>query len=379
MKTSDFVNSWIHPVFSRYVRNAYLQKNRKVERQHPDLFRPVSSELVKAHKQLWERLGVPCTDRWLRLHVNLTGIEDHTFCPEDVFFARIERIMCPTEMANRGIEDKNSLDAFFGKGIFPETIVRYMRGVFYDTDYNWMTDTAVDRILREDQGDLVVKPCLSNGGNGVERARFRDGVYNIQSGILDAARIRQIGGESFAVQRKLVSDAFSSRFNEASANTCRMMTMRCPWNGEVVVLRTMMRLGTADVVVDNMMKGGLCVCIDAKGRFGKYGFDYNGRRFQSHPTSGIQFEGLTHPSYQDMVCTATEIARRMPYYNLLSFDLLPDSTGRVRVVEINATSQGITQLQYDFGGLFGTHSERVVEWCAAHKELDTFKHFRTWY
>jgi hypothetical protein len=350
-----------------------------VEREHPELFKPVSTALAKAHKALWERLGMPCTDRWLRLHVNLTGIEDHTFCPEDVFFARIERIMNPCETSCRGIEDKNCLDAYIHNGLFPETILRYMRGSFFDAAYNWMDDAQVNRMLREDQGDLVVKPCMSSGGNGVERACFHDGGYRVQDGLLDASHIRRVGGEAYVVQKRLVSDAFTSGFNADSANTCRMMTMRCPWNGEVVVLRTMMRMGTSSAVVDNMMKGGLCVCIDSQGRFGKYGYDYNGKRYEAHPTSGIRFAGIVHPKYADMAQTAKEFARRMPHYNLLSFDLLPDPEGRIVIVELNATSQGITQLQYDFGGLFGEHSEKVVGWCAAHKELDTFKHFRTWY
>ena len=379
MKLSDRINHWVHPLFRRYVLNAYLRKSKGVEREHPELFKPVSPELVKAHKALWERLGVPCTDRWLRFHVNLSGIEDYRYCPEDVFYARIERIMNPTEMASRGIEDKNSLDAFLGKGLFPETIVRYMQGAFYDMDYKWMDDTQVNRVLKENHGDLVVKPCISNGGNGVERACFQNGCYKIGNEILDATYVKRIGGESFAVQKKLVSDDFSSSFNAASANTCKMITMRCPWNGKVVVIKTAMRLGTTGVVVDNMMKGGLCVCIDAQGKFSKYGYDYNGKRFEAHPKSGIRFEGLKHPAYADMVQTAKEVAQRMPYYNILSFDLLPDQTGRTKIVEINATSQGIVWLQYDFGGLFGEHTEKLVDWCASNKHLDTFNHFRTWF
>jgi hypothetical protein len=63
----------------------------------------------------------------------------------------------------------------------------------------------------------------------------------------------------------------------------------------------------------------------------------------------------------------------------LSFDLVQQDDGSICVIEINATSQGITQLQYDFGGLFGEYTERVVDWCADHLEVDRFSHLRTWY
>ena len=379
MKVSNRINHWVHPMFRRYVYHAYRRKIKIFERERPELFNPVSPELVKAHKSLWERLGVPCSDRWLRLFVNLTGTEDYTFCPEDVYFARIERIMNPTEMASRGIEDKNGLDVFLDKDTSPETIVRFMRNSFYDKDYNWMDDARVNRILKEDMGDLVVKPGMSCGGSGVERAVFRGGCYQIESGVLDASHIRRIGGESYVVQKKIIQDAFSSSFNASSANTCRVMTMRCPWNGEVVVLKTVIRLGTSDALVNNFAQGGVLVCINAQGQFGHWGYDHYGRRFEVHPTSGIRFAGVEHPAYANMVHITKEIARRVPYYNLLGFDLLPDHTGKVKVVEINATSIGIDGIQFDFGGLFGEHTEQVVDWCAANKELDTFNHFRTWF
>ena len=380
MKLTDRINKLTHPLFVRYVLRAYRRKSKRVEMEHPELFKPVSPDLVRKHKALWERLGLPCSDRWLRLHVNLTGIEDYRFCPEDLFFARIERILVPSEMAGQGIEDKNSLDAFFGKGLFPETIIRYMQAGFFDHDYRWMSEKEVNRILCEDQGDLVVKPCIaSSGGKGVESACFANGHYMLGGHPLDAAWIRRIGGASFAIQKRLSSDAFSAKFNPASANTCRIMTLRCPWNGTIVVLKTMMRMGVTTALVDNMMKGGICVNLDTRGFLGKYGYNYNGARFESHPVSGIRFDGLQHPSYPKMVEVATRVAQGVPYFNLLSFDLLPDVTGQVKIVEINATSQGITQLQYDHGGLFGEYSEQVVDWCATHSELDTFKHFRTFY
>ena len=181
------------------------------------------------------------------------------------------------------------------------------------------------------------------------------------------------------MQKKIQQDSFSASFNSGPANTCRMMTLRCPWNGKIVVLKTMMRLGVSDKIVDNMMQGGLCVNIDAQGKFSRFGYDYDGQRFERHPISNALFDGLSHPHYRNMTETAKQIAAKIPYYNLLSFDLLPDKDGNIKCVEINATSQGITQLQYDHGGLFGDLSEKVVDWCAQHRELTFFEHFRTFY
>lgn len=380
MKLTDHINSSVHPWFVRYVLRAYRKKIKRVEQEHPELFKSVSADLVQKHKELWERVGLPCSDRWLLLHVNLTGIQDYRFCPEDIFFARIERVLCPSEMAGRCIEDKNFLNSFLDKNLLPETLIRYMQGSFFNNDYNWISEEDVDRTLRQNHGELVVKPCIaSSGGHGVELVRFDNGEYLLNGVALTAACIKHVGGLSYALQKRIKSDPFSSSFNPPSANTCRMMTLRCPWDGKVVVLKTMMRLGVADAVVDNMMKGGLCVNIGADGCFSKYGYDYNGARHICHPGSGIKFEGLQHPFYRKMEHLAISVATRIPYYHLLSFDLIPDVNEQIKIVEINATSQGITQMQYDHGGLFGEHTEKVVDWCVNHLEFDEFKHFRTFY
>ena len=117
----------------------------------------------------------------------------------------------------------------------------------------------------------------------------------------------------------------------------------------------------------------------ADGEARKFAYDYDGKRFEKHPTSGLSFLGLQHPGYGKMAETAKSIHAKILDFNLLSFDLVQRADGSICVVEINATSEGITQLQYDFGGLFGTYSEDVVNWCAAHKKNDSFAHLRTWY
>ena len=365
MNLSAKINQKLHGLMTRYVMRAYYKKSKRVEKRHPELFKPVSPELSAKHSALWSRMGLKSGDRWLRVHVNLTGLEDYTFCPEDIFFSQIERVMNECGHAGFGVEDKGELFRYVPKGCEPEVVVRYVRGSFYDGDCNWISREAARSLL---QGAVVGKPCRSSGGSGV--ALRND---------LTPEWIEMNGGESYIVQKKIDQCDFTSQFNPASINTVRMMTMRCPWNGEIVVCRSMMRLGVTDAVIDNMMKGGICVCVGDKGQLGKYAYDYDGKRFEKHPVSGLTFEGLTHPGYMKMVETAKAIHAKVLDFNLLSFDLVQRKDGSICVVEINATSEGITQLQYDFGGLFGKYTEQVVDWCAAHRRFDQMDHLRTWY
>ena len=267
--------------------------------------------------------------------------------------------------AGHGPDDKSGLYRFVPEKNRPETVLRYVRGNFFDGALNWIDKGRAAELLK---GEFVGKPCRSSGGSGVElRSDFTP------------EWIERHGGDAYEVQKKIGQCDFTAQFNRASVNTVRMMTMRCPWNGEIVVCRSMLRMGVSGAVIDNMMKGGLCVCVGNHGQLGKYAYDYDGKRFESHPVSGLTFEGMIHPGYEEMVETARAMHERILDYNLLSFDLVQRNDGTVCVVEINATSQGITQLQYDFGGLFGDYTEQVVDWCANHLELDRFLHLRTWY
>ena len=365
MKLTKRINRLLHPLMVRYVMRAYDRKSKRVERKHPELFRPVDAELSRKHRELWGRLGVACGDRWLRLHVNLTGIKDYAFCPEDIFFSRIERILNDCGNAGHGPDDKNELFRYVPKVAEPETVLRYVRGVFFDAENNWISMERARELLRD---ELIGKPCRSSGGNGV----------SVRTDLTPEWIVAN-GGESYVVQKKIRQCEFSARFNPSSINTIRMMTLRCPWNGEVVVCRSMMRMGVSEAVVDNMMKGGLCVCVGDRGQLGRYAYDYDGKRFEKHPVSGLTFAGLSHPGYEKMVETAKAIHAKIAAYNLLSFDFVQRDDGSICVVEINATSQGITQLQYDFGGLFGANTENLVDWCAAHQKFDSFDHIRTWY
>lgn len=365
MKLSHRLNMMLHPLMVKYVMHQYAKKSRRVERKHPELFRPVDNELSCRHKKLWSRIGVESGDRWLRLHANLTGISDYTFCPEDIFFARIERIMNDCDEAGHGPDDKSNLFLFVPGENRPETILRFVRGNFYNADNKWINDEQARQLL---QGELIGKPCRSSGGSGV-----------LLRADISPEWIRGSGNDAYEVQRKINQCEFTAQFNRSSVNTVRMMTMRCPWDGKIVVCRSMLRMGVSDAVIDNMMKGGLCVCIDDHGQLGKYAYDYDGRRFEKHPVSNLTFEGMSHPGYAKMIETAVAIHKNILSYNLLSFDLVQREDGSICVVEINATSQGVTQLQYDFGGLFGKHTERLVEWCSAHQNNDVFNHFRTWY
>lgn len=374
-------NAWFHPIMQKRVARFYQKKMALIERQRPDLFKPVDPDVTRRHLALWGKLGLPVTDQWMRFLSNVSGIVDYTYCPDDMYYAVIERTLNDIQWGIGGLSDKNMLTQYIGSKYCPHIVLRYLRGRFCDEDYKTLTEHQVDAILRKDQGILIGKNVDACGGHGVSAYHYKDGMYvNSRDEVLNANRIRSFGA-SYLVQERIEQCEFSAQFNPASCNTCRMITFRRPWDGVTRVCAAGMRFGVSDAIIDNMSQGGMCVALSPEGRLARVAATnwYKGEPVLKHPTSGIVFGEQTHPYFKKMSEVACECAARNPYMNILSWDMVADRNGDIRILEVNPASQGIDWPQFDFGSLFGEDTEALVDWCVANRALNKFDHFRTWY
>lgn len=379
MSLRDTLNNVLHPIIVRHVMKAYNKKVERKFRERPDLSKPIDAETTRKHLELFGRLGYPCSDKWLRLYSNLTGFVDYTYLPEDLYFTSIERVLNDCNRAGFEAEDKNQISVFVDKKYLPQIPLRFIRGYFMDEDYNVLLDTQVDKLLRTDLGDLIGKEAVASlGGQGVSCFKFVGGKYVNDNGVvLTSAWIRE-NQISYILQEKVTQCEFSAKFNPHSANTCRITTLRCPWDGKIVVTKAAMRMGVTEAAVDNMAAGGIGLGLGPNGELGEMAFSWLGmKRFDAHPSSGIVFKGEVHPYYKKMCDVVINLAAKIPNYNLLSWDVIADANGNIKIIEINQIGQGTDIHQFAFGSFFGKYTEQVVDWVAAHKKYDYFKHFRT--
>lgn len=381
MTFPDRFNAWFHPIMTKRVARFYNKKMDLIRKQCPALFKPVDAEATRKHLELWGRLGLPVNDKWLRFLSNVSGIVDYTYCPDDMYYAIVERVMNTCEWGVGGTSDKNMLSMLIDEQDAPRLVMRYMRGRFCDLHYKTLTETEARAILSADHGVLIGKVVDNSGGHGVSAYYYENGKYVDKKGVeLTLERIKSISS-SYLIQERIEQCDFSAQFNPASANTCRVITLRCPWNGKTRVTAAGMRFGVTDAVIDNMSQGGICVPVAPDGRLGAKAVPnwYGGVPVTKHPTSGIVFGGQVHPFFKKMSEVACKYSARSPYMNILSWDMVADKNGDIKILELNPAGQGVDWPQFDFGSLFGEDTEAVVDWCARHKNLNTFSHFRTWY
>lgn len=369
----DLANRVIHPLLLRYLDKQYRKKNRKVRQLHPELYVNCSKSEVEAHCNLWRGCSshAHVDPSWFIMHSNISGVHDIRYVPENIYFAYIEPVLNEMDMAPY-VADKNLLESFVPVGNVPKAIIRYMRGSFFDPDFKLIDENEAQRRVDKFTQIVVKKSVDSSGGEGVcfiDRSRES----------FDVKKLYSYGRTPFIVQSAIKQHEQSSKFNSGSVNTCRVMTLRCPWNGEVVLLKSMLRVGCGASFCDNMMKGGLCLGVYDDGRLNRYAYDYNGKRYTSHPISNICFQDSSLPLYPKMVEFALKVAGSIPYMNILSFDLVANNDGEVVCLELNTAGQGITQLQYDGIPLFRDYTNDVIHWCAKHQNLNMQRHLKTFY
>lgn len=374
MKFSDRINKVLHPLMVRRVMRTYQKKMGRVRNWHPELFNSINRAIVARHRELWGALGLGTTDYWVTWLSNISGIADYRYCPEDLLSGCVERVLNDCERAGFGCEDKNQLFLYVPHEMQAKTYLRFVRGAFYDEEFHWVSEKAAQGILDSAQIDMIGKVCVhSLGGHGITGFSPHDERLNV-----DWIRKQ---GVSYVIQEKIRQCDFSAQFNPHSANSCRIVTLRCPWSGEIKVVKAGMRFGQAKSVFDNLSSGGLGVCVDVEtGALGSVAYNwYRCDPHPVHPLTGVKFEGAVHPHWGKMKAAAIKYAAKVPDMNLLSWDMLADADGNVRILEVNASSQGSDWLQFAYGSLFGEETENVVDWCARNGRYDWFSHFRTFY
>lgn len=386
MITKETVNCYLRRFFIHRTQRAYIKKVNAIFKKNPGLAASVDSETTKKHLDLFGRLGYPCHDHWLRLYTNLSGIADYTYLPQDLYYTVIERVLCDCDRNGGESEDKNLLSKIIPYEYLPKTYLRYIRGIFYDEEYNFLTNEQAHEVLSRDNSDLIGKIAHDScGGFGVRAFKFSNGSYRFTSGHPTGKSTDMplsintiIGNDSYILQEKLTQCEFSAQFNPTSLNTLRMITLRCPWDGKVVVCKSAMRIGRSGEVVDNLSSGGLALSLDKDGTLSEFAVQYNGfKKYYAHPDTGVTFKGKRHPYYRQMCETITSLAHRLPHFNMISWDVVATAEGDVKIIEVNLCSQGTNILQFDFGSVFGEYTEKIVDWVAEHKNLDNVRHLRT--
>lgn len=192
---------------------------------------------------------------------------------------------------------------------------------------------------------LVLKPIAGAKGQEVFFLRIENGTPLLDG---EAAteqeihnRIRNL--DEFIICEFLQQGEFASNLYPHTTNTMRMLTLIDPDSDEPFMPMAIQRIGTSgSMPVDNWSAGGLSAEIDLEtGELGPGASCPVGREplrwHDTHPDTGAKLRGQVVPDWHRLRDEILSIARLMPFYKCIAWDivLMDDGLG---AIEANSTT-----------------------------------------
>ncbi|WP_405467820.1 sugar-transfer associated ATP-grasp domain-containing protein [Microbacterium sp. Ld4] len=190
-----------------------------------------------------------------------------------------------------------------------------------------------DRIIAKNPGGV--------GGNGITLRR-RDEIDDVE-----AFRAELVAAGQVLVEEVLVQHSDMASLYPDSVNSLRMVSY-CDPDGVVHVLAAVLKIGNGGVI-DNFSNGGMYTMLDERGRALHAASDEEGHPFAEHPVTGVAITGFQVPLYDEVLALVDTLARRVPAFPYIGWDVAITPTGPV-VIEGNHNS-GVFQSKPSVSGI----------------------------
>ncbi len=235
----------------------------------------------------------------------------------------------------------------------PEVVLQKIDGHYLLEDNTEISFDEAKQILKEKNAFIKKKAFGSGGGHGVVKVCWET-VENS-----DALLDRLLGSEDIVFQEIIQQNSFLASFNPDSVNTFRLLTLNI--NGSCTLLSSFLRMGAKGSFVDNLSSGGVLVGINKEGVLNEFGItkDYS-KQYQS-PT-GIKFHGIRVPMWSQIQQEILAFHSKIPYANLIGWDVTMNKDNQLIVVEINLDSAEIEAHQVFNGPVFGDRFDEVRQY-----------------
>lgn len=233
--------------------------------------------------------------------------------------------------------DKNYIPTLNNKHLFNAHFHNYVkRGWLYSQEMNFGAFNALcDRC-----STLIVKPEDGVEGFGIRKCHPPQGVREREALYKDLVSISCMIEECIVQHPGMV-------FNNTSVNTVRAHSM-IDANGEVHILKMLLRAGVGDTVVDNYASGGCVYELDMKsGHIISPSLKKNGEEVRVHPGSDIYVLGRQVPMWDEVVNTVKSAHKELPQCRFIGWDVAITPTG-IELIEGNHNPD------YELFEFFGT-------------------------
>ncbi|MCD2137385.1 sugar-transfer associated ATP-grasp domain-containing protein [Salinicoccus halitifaciens] len=258
--------------------------------------------------------------------------------------------------------DKNIYDLIIDRSRSAVTVVRSIRGQYFDADYNTISPETALELLSKNENGLIIKPSKGNNGSGIAKLELKGDKVLFEDKYISVERLLKKFRGNFIVQEMLKQHPNMAAPHPASVNTIRMVTFR--WNNEIKYLLAFARFGSGDDIRDNAnVDSSPRIGVKDTGEFFDFGIGQSGEKFTEHPTTGFKFSDLKPiPNYEEFKKFVTDSHKHFIHLDFVSWDIAVGTDGKPVFIEANfAGSTAFYQLVSQ-KPMFGDMTEEVMKY-----------------
>ncbi len=353
-KVIDYINYLIRRLYVKYEKHLEMNKRKSViTKNFKDLevIRKLSPKQKREIQNYYMKLigkKVPLYSH--QYFYSRTGVFNKEYVPTNIYHCELVP-KANHHPYNRAYGDKNMCDVLFPDENTGHTYLKNINGYFYFEGNPVSEEDAISSC--QNLGRVIIKPSLKSKGKGIEIIVINDG--KVSTGQTLADLFKQYD-KNYLIQDCIRQHPDMAILNPSSVNTIRILSYRSEM--EVLIIYSVIRIGRKDSVIDNQSAGGISTTIDKKGRLGKYAFGgYNEDQIEV-TDSGVTLEGYQIPCYDKVIDMVKRLHLRLPFFNLLGWDVAIGEDGEPVLVEFNV-DPGLSQSAFRSG--MGEYTERIIK------------------
>ena len=249
--------------------------------------------------------------------------------------------------------DKGFYDTLFPDINRPKTIIKNVNGYYYVGQSPLTESEAVERC--GNLNEAIIKPSLGGTwGIGVKLIHTADGIVTDTN--TPVKELFDSYKQSFIIQERMEQHSDMAKLNPTSLNTIRVMSYRR--GDEIIILYAVVRIGRSGQVIDNETAGGIKADIDlSTGKIKGVAFGNAKEKNMPKTDVGTVLDGYQIPYFQEVLNTVKDMHYRLPYFNLVGWDMSVDKDGKPTLIEWNRAAE-LSQVAH--GPAFGDLTEEIL-------------------
>lgn len=323
-----------------------------------DTDKKLTKEQVQEIHDFWKKYEFAYKPRTVsvKAYYNRNGIFDPRYIPHGLRDKQFIRDYWANHVYMYAVQDKTWLDKIFKKIRQPESVIRKMSGMFYDSEFNLVTKERAVEICKDyimNGEELIFKPSGSKGGLGI--------VVIGKDTVDDVDHLLTTMTSPTVVQKLIKQHPDLKKLNEDSVNSLRLTTLL--YKGEFTPLAAFVKVGKAGNRVDNFFAGGVVVGVDIEtGEFYDWALTKKNNRRKTLP-NGIPLdteEKMVFPEYKKVLEIIEKTHYEVPMIKVVSWDVTVDEDGEPVLIEPNfggdlRVNQALT------GPILGDMTEMILD------------------